>query len=73
MFVCVIIDLFSRKILSYGISDTIDTVLTMNTFDEALSKIIFKKRSPTRMPDCSILNVPTFILRLGASGGVTFR
>ena len=38
MFVCVIIDLFSRKILSYGISDTIDTVLTMNTFDEAFEE-----------------------------------
>ena len=35
MFVCVIIDLFSRKVLSYGISNTIDTILTMNTFDEA--------------------------------------
>ena len=38
MFVCVIIDLFSRKILSYGISNTIDTVLTMNTFDEAFEE-----------------------------------
>jgi transposase InsO family protein len=38
MFVCVVIDLFSRKILSYGISDTIDTVLTMNTFDEAFEE-----------------------------------
>lgn len=38
MFVCVVIDLFSRKILSYGISSTIDTVLTMNTFDEAFEE-----------------------------------
>ncbi len=38
MFVCVIIDLFSRKVLSYGISDTIDTVLTLNTFDEAFEE-----------------------------------
>lgn len=38
MFVCVIIDLFSRRILSYGISNTIDTVLTMNTFDEAFEE-----------------------------------
>lgn len=38
MFVCVVIDLFSRKVLSYGISDTIDTVLTMNTFDEAFEE-----------------------------------
>ena len=43
MFVCVIIDLFSRKILSYGISSTIDTVLTMNTFDEA-----FEERGPPK-------------------------
>lgn len=38
MFVCVVIDLFSRKVLSYGISSTIDTVLTMNTFDEAFEE-----------------------------------
>ena len=38
MFVCVIIDLFSRRVLSYGISDTIDTVLTINTFDEAFEE-----------------------------------
>ena len=38
VFVCVVIDLFSRKVLSYGISDTIDTVLTMNTFDEAFEE-----------------------------------
>lgn len=35
MFICVIIDLFSRKVLSYGISDHIDTILTLSTFDEA--------------------------------------
>lgn len=35
MFVCVIIDLYSRKIISYGISDVIDTVLVLNTFDSA--------------------------------------
>ena len=38
MFVCVVIDLFSRRVLSYGISDTIDTVLTINTFDEAFEE-----------------------------------
>ena len=38
MFVCVVIDLFSRKVLSYGISSTIDTILTMNTFDEAFEE-----------------------------------
>ena len=38
MFVCVVIDLFSRKILSYGVFSTIDTVLTMNTFDEAFEE-----------------------------------
>lgn len=30
--------MFSRKVLSYGISDTIDTVLTMNIFDEAFEE-----------------------------------
>ncbi len=35
MFICVILDLFSRRVISYGLSDTIDTVLVMNTFDEA--------------------------------------
>ena len=31
-------NLFSRKVLSYGISSTIDTILTMNTFDEAFEE-----------------------------------
>ncbi|MBR2293261.1 MAG: IS3 family transposase [Clostridia bacterium] len=34
-FICVIIDLFSRRLLSYGISDLIDTTLVMKTFDDA--------------------------------------
>ena len=34
-FICVILDLFSRKLLSFGISDVIDTVLVMKTFDDA--------------------------------------
>jgi len=38
MFVCVAIDLFSTKALSYGISDTIDAILTMNTFDETFKE-----------------------------------
>ncbi len=34
-FVCVIIDLFSRKVLSYTVSDRIDTMLTIETFEKA--------------------------------------
>lgn len=34
-YICVILDLFSRKILSYSISDTIDTTLSLSTFDAA--------------------------------------
>lgn len=34
-YICVILDLFSRKILSYNISDTIDTTLSLSTFDTA--------------------------------------
>jgi len=34
-YICVIIDLYSRRILSYGLSDLIDTVLVMKTFEDA--------------------------------------
>lgn len=34
-FICVILDLCSRSLLSYGISDVIDTTLVMKTFDDA--------------------------------------
>lgn len=34
-FICVILDLCSRSLLSYGISDLIDTTLVMKTFDDA--------------------------------------
>ncbi len=34
-YICVVLDLFSRKLISYGMSDTIDTILTMNTFNSA--------------------------------------
>ena len=34
-YICVIIDMFSRKVLSYRISDTIDSILTFNTFVSA--------------------------------------
>ena len=34
-FVCVIIDLFSRMVLSYAVSDRIDTMLTIETFSKA--------------------------------------
>ena len=36
-FICVILDLFSRTLLSYGISDIIDTSLVIKTFDIAYS------------------------------------
>lgn len=39
-YICVILDLFSRKIISYGISDIIDTTLALKTFEAA-----FKKRN----------------------------
>ncbi len=38
MFVCVVMDLFSRRVISYGISDTIDAVLVMTTFHDAYIK-----------------------------------
>ena len=38
MFICVIIDLYSRKVISYGISDNIDTILTLATFDKAFNE-----------------------------------
>lgn len=38
MFICVIIDLFSRRVVSYGVSDTIDAVLVMTTFHDAYYK-----------------------------------
>lgn len=34
-YICVILDLFSRKVLSYSISDTINTTLSLSTFDTA--------------------------------------
>lgn len=37
-YICIILDLFSRKAISYGISDLIDTTLTMKTFGEAYKK-----------------------------------
>ena len=35
MFVCVIVDLFSRMVLSYAVSEHIDTMLTIETFAKA--------------------------------------
>lgn len=37
-YICVILDLFSRMAISYGVSDVIDTTLTMKTFDAAFGK-----------------------------------
>lgn len=37
-YVCIILDLFSRIAISYGISDVMDTTLTMKTFGEAFKK-----------------------------------
>ena len=37
-FVCVVLNLFSRMVLSYGVSDSIDTTLVMKTFDGAYAK-----------------------------------
>ena len=37
-FVCVVLDLYSRMVLSYGVSDSIDTTLVMKTFDGAYAK-----------------------------------
>lgn len=34
-YVCVIIDLFSRKVISYSVSNKIDTKLVINTFNKA--------------------------------------
>lgn len=35
LYLCVIIDLYSRKVISYGVSENIDTALTINTFQQA--------------------------------------
>lgn len=37
-YVCVVMDLFSRMIISYGISDAIDSTLTISTFGNAFIK-----------------------------------
>ena len=37
-FVCVVLDLYSRMVLSYGVSDSIDTTLVMKAFDGAYAK-----------------------------------
>lgn len=37
-YICVILDLFSRRLLSYRISDTIDTSLSLSTFDAAFQQ-----------------------------------
>lgn len=37
-YICVYIDLFSRMVLSYGISNAIDSMLTIKTFDDAYQK-----------------------------------
>ena len=37
-YICVILDLFSRKVLSYRISNTIDTALSLTTFDDAFQQ-----------------------------------
>lgn len=35
LYLCVVIDLYSRKVISYAISENIDTVLTTKTFEQA--------------------------------------
>ena len=40
-YICVVLDLFSRRILSYSISDSINTALTLAAFDDA-----FQSRDP---------------------------
>lgn len=35
IFLCLIIDLFSRKVIAFGLSDKIDSMLTLSTFDRA--------------------------------------
>lgn len=37
-YICVILDLFSRMAISYGISDVLNTTLAMKTFDAAFDK-----------------------------------
>lgn len=37
-FICVIIDIFSRKVISHQVSDTIDSTLTLKTFECAYNK-----------------------------------
>lgn len=35
VYICVIIDIFSRKVISFHLSEKIDADLTLKTFDEA--------------------------------------
>ena len=43
LYLCVIIDLYSRKVIGYGISENIDTALTISTFQQAF----FLRGSPS--------------------------
>ncbi len=43
-YICVVLDLFSRRILSYSISDSINTALTLAAFDDA-----FQSRDPRKI------------------------
>lgn len=37
-FICIVMDLFSRKVISFSISDRIDTMMTIEAFNEAFKK-----------------------------------
>ena len=37
LYLCVIIDLYSRKVIGYGVSENIDTALTISTFQQTFS------------------------------------
>lgn len=45
-YVCAILDLFARKIISYNVSDRNSTRLTMKTFDKAFS---YRRPSPEKL------------------------
>lgn len=38
IFLCSVIDLFSRKVVAFGLSDKIDSMLTLSTFDRAYAE-----------------------------------
>lgn len=57
-YICVVLDLFSRRILSYSISDSINTALTLAAFDDACLDFLQSHRSDPDRFLCSTGSEP---------------